>query len=75
MLVLNSKKSKAMKAFACDEILSSHLLYQFYYLLSSFADFFELEFPFELTKAKGWRTFVEREHSTHHTVSVWSVKH
>ena len=34
-----------------------------------------LEFPFELTKAKGWRTFVEREHSTHHTVSVWSVKH
>jgi hypothetical protein len=35
----------------------------------------ELEFPFELTKAKGWRTFVEREHSTHHTVSVWSVKH
>ena len=34
-----------------------------------------LEFPFELTKAKGWRTFVEREHSTHHTVSVWSNKH
>ena len=34
-----------------------------------------LEFPFELTKAKGWRAFVEREHSTHHTVSVWSNNH
>ena len=45
-------------------------------LIRSFvAIFCMLEFPFELTKAKGWRTFVEREHSTHHTVSVWSVKH
>ena len=73
MLVLNPQ----LKAQALQSALMqfSNCIIDINIILTRCALKLGLEFPFELTKAKGWRTFVEREHSTHHTVSVWSVKH
>jgi hypothetical protein len=70
MLELMPEKESALKALEW-KLFSHIIFFQFVFILFLFSGM--LEFPFELTKAKGWRTFVEREHSTHHTVSVWSI--